>query len=588
LVRGLSKIDTCQKIMELAKRRGFFWPSYELYGGEGGFIDYGPLGSLLKRRVEEMWIDTFIRKEGVMLIDTPLVTPSAVFEASGHTSQFTDPITTCEKCGRKWRADHLLEEQAKVSGEGMDVKKLGAELRKLEVRCPESGGVLGETQAFNELFKTSIGPYSENVGYGRPETAQGIFSNFRRLYELARNRLPFGVAQVGRCVRNEISPRQGPIRLRELTIMEFEFFFDPEEECSKIGEVEGERLRLMHETLIRKGSSDPEEVTVREALDRGYIKSPWNAYFMVKAKRFVAQLGVADSKQFFIEKLPEERAHYSAQTYDQVVEMSRWGFIEVSGHAWRTDYDLKMHMVHSGEDLRAFTQYDEPRQVKKLVLKPNKKLLAEEFKAEMPQVMKLLEVASAEKVKEALEGNGYYVLKGDVGEYRITANQLSVEEATVKETGRRFIPHVVEPSFGSDRLAYMVLEYAYSEVEGRVVLRLPRELAPIQVAVFPLLSKAELQAKAKEIYDKLLNLGFTLEYDAAGTIGKRYARMDEAGTPLAVTVDYSTLEEGTVTLRDRDSWRQVRVKVDDLPSAITRFLNCEVEFADLGEAVDGS
>ena len=352
MVRDLSKVDNCQKIMELAKRRGFFWPSYELYGGEGGFIDYGPLGSLLKRRVEQMWVDTFIRKEGIMLIDTPLITPSTIFEASGHTTHFTDPITTCGKCGRKWRADHLLEEQAKVSGEGLDSAELSAELKRREIRCPECGGVLGEAQAFNELFKTIIGPYSESVGYGRPETAQGIFINFRRLYELARNRLPFGVAQVGRCVRNEISPRQGPIRLRELTIMEFEFFFDPEEECPRVGEVEGEKVRLMHEALVRGGAAELEEVTVREALDRGYIKAPWNAYFMVQARRFVGRLGVPDGKQFFVEKLPEERAHYSAQTYDQVVEMSRWGFIEVSGHAWRTDYDLKTHIDHSGEDLR--------------------------------------------------------------------------------------------------------------------------------------------------------------------------------------------------------------------------------------------
>jgi len=585
MVKGLSKVDECQKIMELAKRRGFFWPSYELYGGEGGFIDYGPLGSLLKRRVEKMWVDTFIRKEGIMLIDTPLITPRAVFEASGHTTQFTDPITTCEKCGRKWRADHLLEEQAKVPGEGLDVEKLGVELKRLEIRCPECGGVLGETQAFNELFKTTIGPYSEKVGYGRPETAQGIFANFRRLYELARNRLPFGVAQVGKCVRNEISPRQGPIRLRELTIMEFEFFFDLEEECQKVEEVEGELLRLMHEALVRRNAAEPEAVTVREALDRGYIKAPWNAYFMVQAKRFVNWLGVPDGKQFFVEKLPEERAHYSAQTYDQVVEMSRWGFVEVSGHAWRTDFDLKMHMVHSGEDLRAFTQYEKPRQVKRLVLKPNKRLLAEAFKSDMSRVMKLFEVASPKEVKEALERDDFYTLRGDGGNYRISKGQVEVEEMAVKETGRRFIPHVAEPSFGLDRLTYTVLEYAYSEVEGRVVLRIPRDLAPIQVAVFPHISKEELQAKAKEIYSTLLGLGFTLEYDASGTIGKRYARMDEVGTPLAVTVDYTTLEDETVTVRDRDSWKQVRVKVGDLPSTLSRYFRGELEFTALGEAM---
>ncbi len=578
--------DKCQKVLDLAKRRGFFWPSYEIYGSEAGFIDYGPLGAMLKRRLEEKWIDWFVRREGLMLIDTVIVAPEAVFKASGHTAHFTDPITTCRSCGRKWRADHLLEEQAGVNGEGLTLEELGELLRKHGVKCPECGGELEEPQAFNELFKTTIGPYSSHIGYCRPETAQGIFVNFKRLYEFSRGKIPFGVAQVGRCLRNEISPRQGPIRLREFTIMEFEFFFDPENpKCPKLKEVEGEKLRLLPEELIRKGLEEPVEVSVREALDRGYIKAEWNAYFMIRAKQFLNQLGVPDEDQFFKEKLPGERAHYSAQTYDQVVKLSRWGYVEVSGHAWRTDYDLKMHMAHSGEDLRVYMPYDSPRKVKRKTLKISKEKLSADFGDKALIVYRLLELAQPEEVEESLSREDLYQLRGDGETFTIKPEHVAVVEEEVEEKGRRFIPSVVEPSFGLDRLLYVTLEYAYMEKDGRVVLRLPRDLAPIEAAVFPLVTKDGLPEKAREVYRMLLDEGFRVEYDESGSIGRRYARMDEIGTPIAVTIDYQTLQDNTVTLRDRDTWKQVRVKLENLAENLRRYLRGEAEIEDLGEPV---
>jgi len=568
--------------MELARRRGFFWQSYEIYGGESGFIDYGPLGTLLKRKIEQKWIDEFVRKEGLMLIDTPILAPSIVFEASGHTTYFTDPITTCKNCGRKWRADHLLEEQAKESCEGLTLEELHKKMEEKNIRCPECKGGLEPPKFFNELFKTTIGPYSENVGYGRPETAQGIFSNFKRLYELARGKLPFGVAQVGRCVRNEISPRQGPIRLRELTIMEIEFFFDPENpKCEKIFGVKDEKLRLLPEKLLLEGVTEPVEVTVKEALEKGYIKSEWNAYFMVKAKKFVEMLGVPAEKQFFKEKLPNERAHYSTQTYDQLVELSRWGAVELSGHAWRSNYDLKMHMVYSGEDLRVFIPYDNPQKVKKLVVEPNKKSLAKDFGEEALRVARLIILSQPEILAEALKNDGFYSLRGNGKTYKITPNHVNIREEIVEEKGKRILPNVAEPSFGLDRLFYAALEYAYSEKEGRVVLRLPRDLAPIEVAVFPLMSRDGLPEKAKEVYGMLLSHGFVVEYDESGSIGRRYARMDEVGTPLAVTVDYQTLQDNTVTLRDRDTWEQIRIKIEKLPLALEKYFKEKLEFKDL-------
>ncbi|WP_309491842.1 glycine--tRNA ligase [Candidatus Hecatella orcuttiae] len=576
----MSQSDKCQKIMELAKRRGFFWPSYELYGGESGFIDYGPLGAILKRKIEEKWINQFVVKEGLMLIDTPVIGPSAVFEASGHTAHFTDPIASCSRCGRKWRADHLLEDQAGISAEGLALVELDAALKEHEVHCPECGGNLEAPQVFNELFKTTIGPYSEHVGYGRPETAQGIFVNFKRLHELARNRLPFGVAQVGKCMRNEISPRQGPIRLRELTIMELEFFFDPENpHCSKLKEVEEEKLRLLHEELIREGKNEPVELSVREALERNHIKAEWNAYFMVKAKRFLNELGISDGDQFFKEKLVGERAHYSAQTYDQVVRLSRWGFVEVSGHAWRTDYDLKMHMASSGVDLRAYVQFEKPRRVKKFTLKAHHKQLAQVFGKDSGRVTRLLELTPPEEVAEALKADGRYLLRGNGQTYTILPEHVTLKEEEVEEKGRRILPSVVEPSFGLDRLTYATLEYAYSEKNDRVVLKLPRDVAPIQVAVLPLVSKNGLPEKAEQIHSLLKGEGFAVEYDDAGSIGRRYARMDEAGTPIAVTIDYQTLEDGTVTVRDRNSWKQVRVSATKLPAFLREFFQGRDVFA---------
>jgi len=579
----LSKPDKYQKIVELAKRRGFFWPSYEIYGGEAGFLDYGPLGAILKRKLEQKWVDWFVRREGLMLIDTAVIAPEIVFQASGHTAHFTDPVTSCKKCRRKWRADHLLEEQAEVSGEGLNLQELGILLTKHGVRCPECGGELEPPQIFNELFKTIIGPYAEHAGYCRPETAQGMFVNFKRLYDFARGRLPFGAAQVGRCLRNEISPRQGPIRLREFTIMEFEFFFNPKNsECVKLREVEGEKIRLLTEGLIRRRVEEPVEVTVNEALDKGYIKAEWNAYFMARAKQFLNELGVPDENQYFREKLPSERAHYSAQTYDQVVKLSRWGYVEVSGHAWRTDYDLRMHMAYSGEDLRVYLPYAKPKRVKRKRLKLNKVELGKAFKDKASLILRLLELTPAEEVAEALTSEGVYRLRGNGETYEIKPSHVSVAEEEIEEKGERILPSVVEPSFGLDRMLYVTLEYAYSEKEERVVLKLPKDLAPIEAAVFPLMTKDGLPERAREIHQNLLSQGFNVEYDEGGSIGRRYARMDEAGTPYTITIDYQTIEDGTVTLRDRDTWKQVRVKTEKLPQILRSLLKGEMGFERAG------
>ena len=503
--------DKSEIINELAKRRGFFFPSYEIYGGVSGFLTFGPLGTALKRKIEDKFREFYTRPLGILEIESSVILPSKVFEASGHVEHFKEPMVECTKCKHKFRADHLLQEKAGMSDtetEKLSLEELGKEIQKHGINCPECGGNFGEPKYFLTMFATTIGPYSEAVGFGRPEAAQSIFVEFRRLWEYARERLPFGVVQIGHALRNEISPRQGPIRLREFTIMDVEFFFDPEApNCAPLKDIENETLRLVRAEAKLKGEKEPVTVTVKEALQKGYIKAEWQAYFMALAKRLLREFGVPDEKQRFMEKLPWEKAHYSTQSFDQEIYLERWGWTEVSGHAYRTDYDLKRHMEFSGVDMQAFKE------------------------------------------------------------------------------GRRFIPHVVEPSFGSDRLVYVAVEYAYQAKKDRALLSFPRDLAPVQVGVYPLVSKDGLPEKAKEVFKMLVKKGFTVEYDESGSIGRRYARADEAGTPLGVTIDYETLKDDAVTIRDRDSWKQVRTEIKMLPELLRAYFHFEKTFEDLGQLV---
>jgi glycyl-tRNA synthetase len=505
--------DKYEVISEMAKRRGYFWPSYEIYGGVSGFYTFGPLGAILKRRIEDKFRAFFIRPLGILEMESSIIMPSKVFDASGHVDHFREPMVGCRVCKRTFQADHLLQEIAGMSDtetEKLSLEELMAEIEKRALTCPECGGDFSPPEHFMTMFTTTIGPSSDSLGYGRPEAAQGIFVEFKRLYDYARGRLPFGVVQIGHALRNEISPRQALIRLREFTIMDMEFFFDPEAtECPPLGEVENETLRLITAENKVQGVKEPITVSVKEALREAYIKAEWQAYFMALSERFLMALGVPADMQRFIEKLDWERAHYSTQGFDQEILLDRWGWVEISGHNYRTDYDLRRHMEFSGIDMRAF--------------------------------------------KESEAG------------------------------GRRFIPHVVEPSFGSDRLVYVALEYAYTTKKKRVLLGLKRDLAPIQLGVFPLVSKDGLPERAKIVYQELLAEGFTVEWDESGSIGRRYARADEVGTPLGLTVDYETLDEDTVTLRDRDTWKQVRTEIGELPNLLRAYFRYDLEFENLGK-----
>ncbi|MEM2272765.1 MAG: glycine--tRNA ligase [Candidatus Bathyarchaeia archaeon] len=578
----MKAVDKFEKISEMARRRGFFWPSYEIYGGVSGFICWGPLGALMKRRIEDKFRDIFLRRLNFYEVETPIIAPERVFKASGHIDNFKEPMVECAACKRKYRADHLLQEAAGLSSQETDrmgLEGIGRSIKEHDVKCPECGGPLSEPRYFLTMFQTTIGPYSENIGYGRPEAAQGIFTEFKRLYEQIRERLPIGFAQIGHALRNEISPRQGPIRLREFTIIDLEFFFDPENpKCHLLDEVADEKLRLILAENRLRGDESPVELTVREIVDKGYVMVEWLAFFMALAKRLAVSLGIPEDTQHFIEKHPWERAHYSAQGFDQEVYLGRWGWVEVAGFNYRTDYDLSGHMRESGIDMRVFKQSDKEIIHEETRIRPVIQNIKEDFAERAPEVIRILQNINPTVILEAFNKQGFYDLNG----LKIEPKHVEIARMEVRERGKRFIPHVIEPSFGSDRLAYAALEYAYTVKDDRVILRLPRDIAPIQLAVLPLVSRDGLPEKAKEVYNLLLDEGFYVEYDESGYIGRRYARFDEIGVPLCITVDYQTLKDDTVTIRDRDSWRQVRTQMRELPSLLHKYFRYKINFEDLG------
>jgi glycyl-tRNA synthetase len=310
-------------------------------------------------------------------------------------------------------------------------------------------------------------------------------------------------------MRNEISPRRGLARTREFTIMELELFFDPQNpQCPWLHEVQDETLNLITEAMMKQDEKTPITATVREALDQGHILQEWSAYYMAVSKRFVTAYGVPPEHQRFRAHLPDVRAHYSAQTYDHEVKMS-FGWLEVSGHAYRTDYDLKSHQ----------------------------------------------------------EG-------------------AEVDMTILREDGTRFVPHVVEPSFGLGRQFLAALEHSYERRGKRNILRLPRYLAPIQIQVNPLVTRDGLPENARKIHATIQEAGFTTQYDESGSIGRRYARADEIGTPLSITIDYDTQDTQTITIRDRDTWTQVRTPIKELPDKLRSYFDGQLEILDLGEKIE--
>ncbi len=576
----MSKRDKYSVLIDIGRRRGLFWPSYEIYGGVAGLYDYGHVGVAIKRSIMEKWIECFVNKrDGIIVeLESPIITPRIVLQASGHEENFTDPITECTRCGRVFRADHLVEEQTGIHAEGMSMDQLWEVMRKYGVKCPVCGGELTKPKPALLLFKTEIGPYKGSPGYLRPETAQGMFVSFKQVLNTARNKLPLGIAQIGRVGRNEISPRQGLMRLREFTIMEIEFFFDPDkanEEVEKhlTNEILKYKINVLTSEDKRKGVEEAKLYTIKEVIDKEIVKTPWMAYWMAIGNMYLESLGIPSERIRFDEKLPEEKAHYSLQTFDQEVYTEKYGWVEVAGYSYRTTYDLSRHMKYSGSDLTVFRKYKEPKIVEKIRVYPNPSKIREIAGEDLSIIMKKLSRIPSEELVGKLEKQGYIEVEG----YRLGKDAFYIKKVKEKIHGERFIPHVVEPSFGLERIFYAVLENSLVFEEDRTYLRLDKKIAPYHVAVYPLVTgssgkQALIAEKARRLVLALKNTGLRVFYDEEGSIGRRYMRGDEIGIPYAVTIDYQTLEDNTVTIRDRDTREQERVKIEQLYDKLLELL----------------
>jgi glycyl-tRNA synthetase len=436
-------VVTMEKVVALCKRRGFIFPSSEIYGGLGSTYDYGHYGVLLKTNVKNEWWRSMLQeRDDIVALDSAILQHPRVWEASGHLAGFTDPLVDCRACGQRFRADHLDQ-----------------------VPCPQKPSKhpgefeacdLTDARDFNLMFETTVGPVKDSgsTAYLRPETAQGIFINFKNVLQFSRKKPPFGIAQVGKSFRNEITPGNFIFRTREFEQMEMEFFVPPSE---------GQR---------------------------------WYDYWRAERRRWYEDLGIRPDGLRLREHEADELSHYSSGTAD-VEYLFPIGWSELEGIANRTDFDLRRHAEFSGEKLEYF----------------------------------------------------------DSG------------------TGERYVPHVIEPAAGADRatLAFLVDSYDEDEVGGerRTVLKLHPRLAPVKVAVLPLVRKDGQPEFARELHS-VVRKRLQAEYDEGGSIGKRYRRQDEIGTPWCVTIDHQTLEDRTVTVRDRDTLRQDRIHVDDVADDLQR------------------
>ena len=485
------------KIIEkIAKMRGFMYPSASIYGGLSGFYDYGHLGFRMKNKIESSWREFFLKSDDILEISTRTVVPESVWEASGHLKDFVDPLTQCEKCKSMFRADTLIEEQTKKFVEGLDPEELSKIIKEKNVKCPKCKSDLGEVRVFNLMSKTNVGPVEGNIAYLRPETAQGIFTNFALIARSSRAKLPFGIAQIGISYRNEISPRQWIIRLREFNQMEIEMFIHPNklDDCPNFSDVAKEKLRIVtRESQKKKG--EVTEITAEEAVNKKIIPNKWMAYFMAKQMMWYQKLGLPFESLRHRHMLPEETPHYSKGNFDLEIQFD-FGWKETVGNAYRTDYDLSSHSKKSGTDM------------------------------------------------------------------------------SIKHGEEKIIPHVIEPSFGMERTLYGILLHCFVEDKERGWdwFKFPARIAPYTIVVYPLVKKDGLAEKAREVYETLKK-DFDVFYDESGSIGRRYARADEIGTPFAITIDYDTKEDNTVTIRYRDTAEQERVKIQDLKSFISNKMN---------------
>ncbi|KAI3855942.1 hypothetical protein MKW92_021828 [Papaver armeniacum] len=600
-----------KKVMNVLERRFFCIPSFKIYGGVAGLYDYGPPGCAVKSNVLALWRRHFVLEENMMEVDCPCITPEVVLQASGHVDKFTDLMVKDEKTGTYHRADHLLKDfcMEKLKDQSLSHEKvqelkhvvamlddfspeqLGSKIKEYGIVAPITKNPLSDPYPFNLMFQTSIGPSGMIPGYMRPETAQGIFVNFKDLYYYNGSKLPFAAAQIGQAFRNEISPRQGLLRVREFTLAEIEHFVDPEDKSHpkfrKVADLEF--LMFPREEQNAVPVKEAVKLRLGDAVANGIVNNETLGYFIGRVYLFLTRLGIDKERLRFRQHLENEMAHYAADCWDAEIECSdEW--IECVGIADRSAYDLRAHSEKSGTPLVAHEKFSEPKEVEKLVITPVKKELGLAFKGNQKKIVEALEAMDE---KEAMEVKAALELKGEVEFHvctlgkavSIKSSMVSISKEIKKEHQRVFTPSVIEPSFGIGRIINCLFEHSFytrpskagdgskaikagDEVEQLNVFRFPPVVAPFKCTVFPLEQDPGQKAVAEQISESLTAAGISNIHDKTGaSIGKRYARTDELGVPFAITVD----KPSTVTIRERDSRKQIRVEVKKVVRNLGRY-----------------
>jgi len=603
-----SKFDR-SKMEDTLKRRFFYDQSFAIYGGVTGQFDFGPMGCALKSNILAAWRNYFVLEEHMLEVDCTALTPEPVLAASGHVERFADLMVKDLTNGECFRLDHLIKAHLEkvcaekkttnetkaecadiiVKLDGYGKEEMAAIMQKFNVVSPVTGNKLSEPIEFNLMFQTYIGPSGNLRGFLRPETAQGIFVNFKRLLEFNQGRLPFAAAQIGNAFRNEISPRSGLIRVREFTMAEIEHFCDPSDKSHpKFTRVADLEMILYSANNQMKGES-AKAVKIGEAVSTGLVANETLGYFMARIHGFLIKIGVDPLRLRFRQHMGNEMAHYACDCWDAEL-LTSFGWIECVGCADRSAYDLTQHTKATGIKLCAEKKLPEPviQQVTEVV--PNKAPIGKAFKKEAKLVTDKLASLSLDEITtfENELKNGEASLELESSAVKLTPEMVTVKRYEKKVHVEEIIPSVIEPSFGIGRVMYALFEHNFKvreEDEQRTYFTLPPVIAPLKCAVLPLSNNPDFNGLVEKISGELTENDVSHKVDdSAGSIGRRYARTDEVAVPFGITIDFDSLKEPhTVTLRERDSTTQIRIEVDKVGDVLRKLSTGRTTWAKVAE-----
>eukprot|EP00559_Dactyliosolen_fragilissimus_P006532 CAMPEP_0184861516 /NCGR_PEP_ID=MMETSP0580-20130426/6184_1 /TAXON_ID=1118495 /ORGANISM="Dactyliosolen fragilissimus" /LENGTH=726 /DNA_ID=CAMNT_0027359043 /DNA_START=110 /DNA_END=2290 /DNA_ORIENTATION=- len=585
---------------DLILRKMFVVPSFEIHGGVKGLFDLGPPACSLKAAMIDIWRKHFVLAESMLEMECTCLTPEPVLKTSGHVERFTDLMVKDVETGECFRADKLLEDSIDAlieSNPAMPTEEKESHLRiqrqadafspteidelllKYECKGPgPSQKPFSPSFPFNLMFKTSIGPEGTSVGYLRPETAQGLFVNFKRLLDANAQKMPFAAAQIGLGFRNEIAPRAGLLRVREFCMGEIEHFVNPDDKSHhNFASIASKELTLFSRD-DQLGSGKTCTISIGDAINKAKIvNNETLGYFMARTQLFMEKIGMDPNRLRFRQHLLTEMAHYACDCWDLEIHTS-YGWVECVGHADRACYDLDVHSKATKTPMLATLKLDKPKEIHVAKLKFDRKLLGKTFKADQRIVSSALEALAEdwktfEPIATSLETSpdGTAI----VDNYTITKDMLTYTKTSKKVHEIKFTPSVIEPSFGMGRILYSLLEHSFYQRphdEQRCVMKFNPIIAPHKCAVLPISSASETNAIVDEIAMHLMDHDLATRVDkSTASLGRRYARADEVGVPFAVTVDFQTLVDDTVTMRERDSTVQIRMPKKDVTNLIFDF-----------------